>query len=103
MSAVRHQRYAMLLADYPYGIQYRSTRLHGNYDGPSRISLQTNPADKTDTAEIVHVSKVETLPMSNKHVRRETVRDPGIIRVYSYVLSGWPDKQEHSAIYNRQK
>ena len=39
MTAARLQRYALFLAAHDYSIRYRSTKLHGNADGLSRLPI----------------------------------------------------------------
>ena len=97
LTAQRLQRYAIILMNYQFDIQYKSTKDHGNADGLSRLSTQTD-ADfdqfkKCKNAEILcNIEEAnDGLPITFEHVRNETLKDSTLQSVLLYVqYDNWP-------------
>lgn len=87
---------------YSFNIQYRSTNNFGQADGLSRLPIGPDAEfDKEDSTEshtidLVQCEHLFELPLRASDIARATRRDPILVRVYHYVLSGWPDTQIES-------
>lgn len=95
-TAARLQRYALFLAGFDYDIEYRSSTKHCNADGLSRLPLgptAKEPEQIDDPAHAFHVSQFNVLPVTCQKVRRETQRDPTLVKVYESTMKGWHNEQ----------
>ncbi|XP_021359256.1 uncharacterized protein K02A2.6-like [Mizuhopecten yessoensis] len=107
-TAARLQRYAMFLAGHDYSIEYRTTKLHGNADGLSRMTLdpkvQSEEEDILDDTHVYQVSQLEQLPVTANRLRKETMKDAMLSRVYDAAMRGWSDAvdKELHAYYERR-
>ena len=106
-TAARLQRYALFLAGFNYDIEYRSSSSHCNADGLSRLPLEptaTEPDPTEDPAHAFHVSQFNILPVTCEKVRRETQRDPTLVKVYESAMKGWNNEQAPSmaTFYSRK-
>lgn len=93
MMAARLQRWSLFLGAHDYTIEFKGTKLHGNADGLSRLPLESG--DKSvfsDPAELFHMTQMDNLPVTFLEVKRETGRDPTMVRVYDLTVKGWPHK-----------
>ena len=91
-TAARLQRYALFLTGFNYDIEYRSSSSHCNADGLSRLPLvptATEPEPTEDPAHAFHVSQFNVLPVTCQKVRRETQREPTLVKVYESTMKGW--------------
>lgn len=91
VTALRLQRWAVLLMAYDYNIQYRESKYHGNADGLSRLPVNDGCTLATE-GEVNYFSNCDILPVSAKEIANATRKDPILSKVHQYVLSGWPDK-----------
>ena len=98
LAAARLQRWALLLSAYQYTIQYRSTKLHGNVDGLSRLPLQNNHSVSNSTISTFNVHQIAALPVTSRQIADGTRRHPVLSRVLHYVKSGWPVAQSDPTI-----
>ena len=89
LAALRMQRSVLLLQAYSYKIEYRRSEDHGNADALSRLP----PLEEsiTDECEIYRVSYVDDLPVDSSDISDKTRRDPILLQVLEYVLTGWPN------------
>ena len=55
----------------------------------SRLPLRQVPEDKPDEVEMLHLTVVQTLPVMERELRRETHRDALVSGVVRLVESGW--------------
>ena len=91
MAAARLQRWAIKLSAFSYDVKFRSTKLHGNCDGLSRLPVEKSEEMISDTT--VYMTKlVEALPIDSAHVRRATQKDSILPQVIRWTNFGWPAK-----------
>ena len=92
MTAARLQRYALFLAGFNYKIEYKNTKLHGNADGLSRLPLEIEKEEEetVDPVGLFYATQFDPLPVTAEKVKRETQRDPTLLRVYELTMKGWP-------------
>ena len=88
-TAARLQRWCLFLGAFAYQIEYRGSKQHANCDGLSRLPLRQVPEDKPDEVEMFHMTVGETLPVTERELRRETHRDALLSRIVRLVESGW--------------
>ncbi|XP_048854231.1 uncharacterized protein K02A2.6-like [Brienomyrus brachyistius] len=88
MAAARMQRWALLLAAHNYTIQYRKGASHANADGLSRLPLPHTPMEKPGAVEVFYTSQLDTLPVSDTEIRRNTMSDSTLARVMEMVTTG---------------
>nr|CDJ93709.1 RNA-directed DNA polymerase (reverse transcriptase) and Integrase domain containing protein [Haemonchus contortus] len=101
-TANRLQRWALIVKNYDFTIEYRSTTNFGQADALSRLI-----AEQSTTEEVVVVAEVEKdssaifvnalslLPVDAKTIAEETSKDPILKEVLHSVQSGeWPKKSD---------
>jgi transposase InsO family protein len=102
MSANRLQRWAIRLMGYSYDIEYRSTHNFGQADGLSRLpvgpDIQFDNQDPGETQLIALIQQElqKDLPIRASQVAHATRKDPILVQVHHYVLSGWPSVSQIS-------
>ena len=89
MAAARLQRWSYILSGYDYDIKYRRSENHGNADGLSRLPDPTAKDDRADCK--VNSVICDSLPIKHDQIKRETLKDPTLVKVYQFVQSGWPN------------
>lgn len=105
LAANRLARWALMLSQYDYSIEYRKTADHGNADALSR--LPAGPDAKFDGeehgADIDTVCTIKTIslqlnPIDPGALARESKKDPVISTIIRYTKEGWPpqDSREQS-------
>ena len=101
MAANRLARWALMLNQYDYTIEYRKTNLHGNADALSR--LPAGPDTKFDREEgeadveticTIH-SISQQLDTTPQNVIRESNKDPILSRVVLMVQQGWTNSMSN--------
>jgi len=92
LSALRLQRWSLILMSYNYTIQYRRSEQHGNADMLSRFPEQAGDKPLASELPINYFSWVNELPVTADDIREETRKDPLLSRVYHYTMNGWADK-----------
>jgi transposase InsO family protein len=91
LSALRLQRWALILSSYQYEIKFRCSSENANADVLSRFPVE----DITEIElPINHFSLVDELPVTAKDVADETRKDKILSRVYVYMMNGWPSKTD---------
>ena len=97
LTAQRLQRYAIILMAYQYDIQYKPTKDHGNADGLSRLSTETDTQfdhfESRENAEIVCSIEeaLDGLPITCERIQNETLKDSTLKSVLLYVgHNNWP-------------
>ena len=97
-SANRLQRWAIRLMGYTYDIEYCTTNNFGQADGLSRLPIGPDTSfDDLDPGEVrsialIHQENEKQLPLRASHIAKATRKDPLLMKVYHYVLSGWPSQ-----------
>ena len=105
VTAARLQRYALFLAGFDYTIKYKNTKLHGNADGLSRLPLHSKTTEEeSDPADLFYATQFEPLPVTAEQVKRETQRDPLLLKVHDLVMKGWSTQhdEELKPFYQRK-
>ena len=70
--------------------RYKNTKLHVNADGQSRLLLHSKPPEEeSDPADLFYANQFEPLPVTAEQVKRETQRDPLLLKVHDLVMKGW--------------
>lgn len=82
------QRWALLLSAHDYTIEYRKGPLHANADGLSRLPLPLVYHETPGAVEVFYMAQLDTLPVSNSEIRRNTKSDPILFRVLKMVSTG---------------
>jgi hypothetical protein len=107
-SANRLQRWAIRLMGYTYNIEYCSTNNFGQADGLSRLPIGPDTTfDKQDPDEIHVINSIQqelqnNLPIRAAQIATATQKDPILIQVYNYIMSGWPlNSPEQLQSYHR--
>lgn len=90
VTAMRLQRWALLLMTYTYDIRYKRSEDNSNADALSRLPLHGSKLATEN--EVNYFSNCDLLPVLSKDIAAETKKDPILSRVLQYVLSGWPAK-----------
>ena len=102
----RIQRWAIYLGAHNYTIEHRSAKDHTNVDGLSRLPAETED-DEEDPVKILHVSQMETIPVTSRNIAQETIKDPILKKVLNYTMNGWDeiseeDKNELEPYFHRR-
>ena len=87
LTALRLQRWSLLLSAYKYDIMYRSSTDNANADTLSRFPVKDN---EELGLSINHFSMVDELPITARDIAEETRKDPVLAKVYLYAMNGWP-------------
>ncbi len=89
MASARLQRWAMILSSYNYSISYRPGEKLANADSLSRLPLAETPGHSEIPKELVMLLKtIRTAPITPKHIRQWTNRDPILSRVGTFCQNG---------------
>ena len=90
-AAPRVQRWALTLAAYEYRIVHKSGKTNGNAEAPSRLPLSITPESVPVPGEtVLLLDHLNHTPISSRHIRQWTRRDPVLSKVYQFTLNGWP-------------
>ena len=57
--------------------------------------MSTGPDDRPDEVDMIHISVVEALSVTEQETRKQTHRDPILSRVLEVVQSGWREAEAH--------
>ena len=88
IAAARMQRWAIFLSAYQYDIEYKSSKANANADCLSRLPIQGD-TELEDPVTVFQISHVDDLPVT---VAQAISKDPVLVKVYQYVMEGWPHK-----------
>ena len=101
LAANRLARWALLLSQYEYEIEYRKTNKHGNADALSRlpIGLDVEFDREEDDADVDIVCTIKNIgsqlnPTDPGVLVKESSKDVVVSTVMSYTTKGWPYKEE---------
>lgn len=96
LAANRLSRWALLLSQYEYTVEYRPTDKHGNADALSRLPVGPDKAfdaaeDQEDVDTVCTVKTIgHQLEANSKVMAKETSKDPVLSLVMRYTTEGWP-------------
>ena len=99
LAANRLARWALLLNQFNYKIEYRKTSDHGNADALSRLPTgkdahfdgEESQEDREMVCTIEEVSN-RVKPADKSSLQRESAQDPILARVLRFTREGWPSK-----------
>ena len=96
LAANRLTRWALMLNQYDYTIEYRNTKKHGNADALSQLPQgpDSNFDGEESDADIDTICTIKTISMQIKPVdsevlAKETAKDPVLTKVIRYTQEGW--------------
>ena len=99
LAANRLARWALMLSQYEYSIEYRKTSDHGNADALSRLPAgpDTTFDDGEEEADVDTVCIINTIslqlnPLEPGVLAKESNKDSTISNVMRYTREGWPQK-----------
>ena len=98
-ASARIRRWSLLLSAYEYTISFRKTEEHGNADALSRLPLQETRSDTPNPPELVLLmNHLGESPVTARHIRVWTRRDPILSKVKDYVERGWPSERDKEIV-----
>ena len=99
LAANRLARWALMLNQYQYSIEYRKTSEHGNADALSRLPAEADTSfdGEEDEADVDVVCAIRTTgqqlnPTDPGVLARESANDPVISNVIRCTREGWPER-----------
>ena len=105
LAANRLARWALMLSQYDYSIEYRRTSEHGNADALSRLPVgpDTDFDSEEEDADVDTVCTIRTIslqlnPTDQGVLEKESAKDPVIANVIRYTREGWPPKASSGEI-----
>ena len=97
MAANRLARWALLVHQYDYTVEYRRSEDHGNADALSRLPFSNDTSfdgeemeDDVDSVCLVRTISRQINPDNPLLVVRETAKDPILSQLMRFVKEGWP-------------
>ena len=110
MAANRLARWALMLSQYDYTIEYRKTTDHGNADALSRLPAgeDLDFDGEEEEEDISMVCTIKTIsqqlnPTDPGLIAKESRKDPVISMVIRYVTEGWPQSVDSDEIKHYKK
>ena len=101
LAANRLARWALMLSQFDYNIEYRRTKDHANADVLSRFPTSDDPQfDREerddDTRMVCAIEDINNRLSSTDHnsLARESSKDPVISNVIRFTREGWPPKKD---------
>ena len=101
LAANRLTRWALMLSQFDYNIEYRRTANHGNADALSRLpasedSIFDGEENEDDVQMVCTIEELhrQMAPADQKTLPRESAKDPIISAVIRYTREGWPLKRK---------
>ena len=92
-------RWALMLSQYDYSVEFRKTREHGNADALSRLPAGSDHGfdgeemgDDVDNVCTVHMISRQIMQDDPKLLVKETNKDPVLTQVMHCVKEGWPNQ-----------
>ncbi|PIC43510.1 hypothetical protein B9Z55_004221 [Caenorhabditis nigoni] len=115
-SANRLQRWAIILLNYDFSIEYVNTHDFGQADALSRLiseQIQQKECEDRVIAQVESevltnlVTTCDQLPVTAKMIRASSKKDPLLNQVYQYTISGsWPkisDKTSQLSLFHNRR
>ena len=101
LAANRLARWALLLNQYSYSIEYRKTTDHGNADALSRLPFGPDPSfdgvegdADVDTVCAIRTISLQLNPTDPGVLAKESAKDPVLAKVMLFTREGWSPKAE---------
>ena len=101
LAANRLARWALLLNQYSYSIEYRKTTDHGNADALSRLPFGPDPSfdgeegdADVDTVCAIRTISLQLNPTDPGVLAKESAKDPVLAKVMLFTCEGWSPKAE---------
>ena len=101
LAANRLARWALMLSQFDYQIEYRRTTDHGNADVLSRLptsedTLFDGEESEDDIQMVCNIEEISNkiAPADHNPLPRESAKDPIISSVIRYTREGWPPKNK---------
>ena len=88
--SARVKRWKLILSSYKYTLDYRSTKLHLDSDGLSRLPLPKSWAPKSSNVECHFFEDEIVTSVTHDMIKRHTKKDPVLSKVFRYTMNGWP-------------
>uniref|UniRef100_A0A7I4YY53 RNA-directed DNA polymerase n=1 Tax=Haemonchus contortus TaxID=6289 RepID=A0A7I4YY53_HAECO len=110
-TANRLQRWALIVKNYDFTIEYRHTTNFGQADALSRLIAEQSTKEEDvviaaieKDASTIFVNAVSSLPVDARKIAEETSKDPNLKEVLHFVRSGeWPKKSDVAKRFNSLK
>lgn len=98
LAANRLARWAMILNQFDYDIEYRKTADHSNADALSRLPVSEDPIfdgeESEDDREMVcAIDEISRRFQPADSLKRESAKDPVISTVIRFTREGWPPRK----------
>ena len=97
LAANRLARWALMLSQYQYTVEYRQTKDHGNADALSRLpsGADTQFDEKESNADTDSICTIKTIglqlnPRDPGVLQKDTAKDSVLSTVMRYTREGWP-------------
>ena len=94
IASSRMVRWALILQGYLYGLRHKAGSRNQNADALSRIPLGEYQAAKSRVPvpqePINLIEMLNSGPITATEIGRSTGKDPMLVRVHRYLLTGWP-------------
>ena len=110
LAAIRLARWSLMLSQYDYIIEYRSTKQHGNADALSRLPVGPDLLfdveerdNDVDTVCAIRVINSQLHPHSRNQLKDATNRDPVLPEVKRYFREGWPQNIDSTDVQEFKK
>ena len=93
LTAMRLQRWAIILSAFNYNIRSVPSKQNAVADALSRLPL---PSTRNDEDSAYHVEErlIHSVPITHKEINHATRVDPALSKVLEYVRQGWPKHVE---------
>lgn len=88
MSATRMQHYAIFLQGFTYDIKYKTSKDNSNADALSRLPLNCEEKFMFESADIIEINQIATLPVTVEEIADETLKDKEIIQLLHGLQTG---------------
>ena len=105
LAANRIARWSLMLRQYNYTIEYRSTKQHGNADalsslpvGPDLLFDGEEGDNDVDTVYTIRIINYQLQLHSQNQLKDATIIDPVLSEVKRYVREGWPQKMNSTDV-----
>ena len=91
IAAGRLVRWSLILSQYDYELEYRSTKKYCNADMLSRLPRTVKSELPVDN--MIYSLQIDTLPITSDEIKAETLNDHVLKSVLEFLQNGkWPDK-----------